>query len=68
MQTRQTIGPWLVTYTWDLERSQLGPVRVIIEPAEGADPTAVAAGVSTTVLREVHPVRPKVSTPEAGYM
>ena len=61
-KTEQTIGPWRVIATWDQAKSQTGPVRLVIEPAPGADPVAVAAGISSTVLRDVHPIRPE--TPE----
>ena len=57
--TTQTIGPYLVTFTWDLEVSPIGPVRIEIE----SNPMShVTTGISSTVLRHIQPVRPE--TPE----
>lgn len=53
MRTTQTIGPWLVTATWDFEVSDAGPVQVTIEKGPNALPEDLLGGISTTVLRSV---------------
>ena len=57
-ETVQRIDGWAVTCTWDDQVSTLGPARIVVEPAEGADWYATAGGISSTVLRQIAPERP----------
>lgn len=45
-------------YEWDPEVSRLNPSRVVIEPASDAPREALIKGVSSSVTREIRPVRP----------
>lgn len=49
----QRIGPWDVWMEWAEDADQGGPVRLIIEPAENAQPLEYAGGISSTVLRQI---------------
>jgi hypothetical protein len=57
--TEQRIGPWVVRYEWDPEVSHLSPSRVVIEPAPDAPRETLIKGISSSVTREMRPVRPK---------
>lgn len=58
--TEQRLGPWVARFEWDQSVATGGPSRIVIEPADGADPAEVDLGLSTTVLRQISPVRPRV--------
>ncbi|SHK32987.1 hypothetical protein SAMN05443637_10543 [Pseudonocardia thermophila] len=50
---KQRVGPWVAEFAWPIDVDQGGPRSVTIRPAKDADPTQVAAGISSTVVRRL---------------
>lgn len=50
---RQNVGPWKVVFRWPQGADQGGPMRMEIQPNPDATADELAAGLSSTVLRQI---------------